>query len=178
MSEQMTEKWLKWVALSTAFMAVIAAITTMYMGKYSSRAVLKQGQESDHWAHYQAKSIKGYNNEMQKQLLELQLAAQEREISPGAKRMYAQAMEKYAAEAKRYDAEKKEIAEKAQKLAKEKELSQERGGDLGYSLIFVQISIMLSSLASLTKRKYLWVTAMVSLLGWVFFVLDSVYLFY
>lgn len=177
MSGQMTEKWLKWVSLSTAFMAVFAAVTTMYMGKFSSRAVLKQGQESDLWSYYQAKSIKGYNNDMQRQLLELQLAAQEKSMSPAAKGKFTAAMEKYAKEMQRYETERKEIKEKAEKLAKEKEISQERGGDLGYSLIFVQVSIMLASLANLTKRKYLFIVSLLSLLGWLFFVIDSALLF-
>ena len=64
MSETNKERWLSWLALSTAFMAVISAITTMYMGKFSSRAVLMQGQETDQWAYYQAKSIKSHTFEI------------------------------------------------------------------------------------------------------------------
>jgi hypothetical protein len=67
MSETNKERWLSWLALSTAFMAVISAVTTMYMGKFSSKAVLMQGQETGQWAYYQAKSIKLHTFEMQEQ---------------------------------------------------------------------------------------------------------------
>ena len=64
------------VALATAAMAVFAAVTMLYVGKYSSRAILNQGQETSQWAYYQAtKSIKSYVYEIQKQKLELETIA-------------------------------------------------------------------------------------------------------
>lgn len=52
MSESKSDTWMSWVALATAIMAVSAAVTTLYMGKYSSRAILNQGQETSQWAYY------------------------------------------------------------------------------------------------------------------------------
>jgi hypothetical protein len=52
------------------------------------------------------------------------------------------------------------------------------GGNFGYALIFLQIAIMLSSLASLTKRHYLWYIALACNVGWLFFFLDAWLLFY
>lgn len=178
MSEETNDRWLRWVALSTAFMAVFAAITTMYMGKYSSRAVLLQGQESDTWAHYQAKSIKSHNYEMQRDNLELQLLVQEGRISRNTEEKIREGLGKCNAELARYEKEKKELMDKANGLAKKKLTAQEMGGNYGYSLIFLQISIMLSSLASLTKRKYLWYIGLASLIGWLFFFADALLLFY
>jgi hypothetical protein len=66
MSEMKPDKWMSWVALATATMSVFAAVTTLYVGKYSSRAILNQGQETSQWAYYQAKSIKSYVYEIQK----------------------------------------------------------------------------------------------------------------
>lgn len=37
--EKAKEKWMVWLALSTAIMAVLAALTTLFMGKYLSRAI-------------------------------------------------------------------------------------------------------------------------------------------
>lgn len=178
MSEETRDRWLKWLALSTAFMAVFSAITTMYMGKYSSRAVLLQGQESDTWAHYQAKSIKSHNYEMQKDNLELQLLVQEGRISRATEDKIRAGLGKCKSELARYEQEKKELMEKASGLAKKKLTAQETGGNYGYSLIFLQISIVLSSLASLTRRKYLWYIGLASLIGWLFFVADALLLFY
>ena len=176
MAEQ-KEKWQGWLALSTAIMAVLAALTTLYMGKYSSRAIMAQGQESDQWAYYQAKSIKGHTYEVNLKTLELQLLSQ-KGLSPEAAAAYQKTLGNYGEEIKRYEVEKKEIKVKAEGIAKTKLKAQEMGGNFAYSLIFLQIALMLSSIASLTKRHYLWYIALVCNVGWLFFFLDAWLLFY
>jgi len=176
MSEQ-KEKWQGWLALSTAIMAVLAALTTLYMGKYSSRAIMAQGQESDQWAYYQAKSIKGHTFEVNHRVLELQLLTQ-RGVPPEVSGEYRKTMAKYAEEIKRYDGEKKDIKQKAEGIAKAKLKAQEMGGNFAYALIFLQIALMLASISSLTKRKYLWYIALACNIGWLFFFLDAWLLFY
>jgi hypothetical protein len=176
MSEQ-KEKWQGWLALSTAIMAVLAALTTLYMGKFSSRAIMAQGQESDQWAYYQAKSIKGHTFEVNKKTLELQFITQ-KGMSPEAADEYRKILKTYGDEIKRYEGEKKEIKDKAEGIAKVKLKAQEMGGDFAYSLIFLQIALMLSSIASLTKRHYLWYIALGCNVGWLFFFLDAWLLFY
>ena len=176
MSEQ-KEKWQGRLALSTAIMAVLAALTTLYMGKFSSRAIMSQGQESDQWAYYQAKSIKGHTFEITKKTLELQYLTQ-KGLPPEAAAEYRKTMDKYGEEIKRYDGEKKEIKDKAEGIAKTKLKAQEMGGNFAYALIFLQIALMLASISSLTKRKYLWYIALVCNFGWLFFFLDAWLLFY
>jgi hypothetical protein len=176
MNEQ-KEKWQGWLALSTAIMAVLAALTTLYMGKFSSRAIMSQGQESDQWAYYQAKSIKGHTFEVNKKTLELQFITQ-KGLSPEAAAEYQKILKSYGEEIKRYDLEKKEIKDKAEGIAKVKLKAQEMGGDFAYALIFLQIALMLSSIASLTKRHYLWYLALLCNVGWLFFFLDAWLLFY
>ncbi|MBC7963572.1 MAG: DUF4337 domain-containing protein [Steroidobacteraceae bacterium] len=171
------EKWQGWLALSTAIMAVLAALTTLYMGKYSSRAIMAQGQESDQWAHYQAKSIKGHTYEVNLKALELQYLLQ-KGITQETAAEYQKTLSKYGEEIKRYDVEKNEIKDKAEGIAKVKLKAQEMGGDFAYALIFLQIALMLSSIASLTKRHYLWYIALVCNVGWLFFFLDAWLLFY
>ncbi len=176
MSEQ-KEKWQGWLALSTAIMAVLAALTTLYMGKFSSRAIMAQGQESDQWAYYQAKSIKGHTFETNKKTLEL-LYLTQKGLSPEAAAEYQKTLSKYSEEVKRYEGEKKEIKDKAESIAKVKLKAQDMGGNFAYALIFLQIALMLSSIASLTKRHYLWYIALVCNAGWLFFFLDAWLLFY
>jgi hypothetical protein len=176
MSEQ-KDKWQGRLALSTAIMAVLAALTTLYMGKFSSRAILAQGQESDQWAYYQAKSIKGHTYEINKKTMELQLLSL-KGLSPEAAAEFKKTLSKYTDEIKRYDGEKKEIKNKAEGIAKAKLKAQDMGGNFAYALIFLQIALMLSSIASLTKRHYLWYIALICNLGWAFFFLDAWMLFY
>lgn len=176
MADEKKDRWLNWLALSTAIMAILAAITTLYMGKFSTRAVLLQGQESNQWAYYQAKSIKQHTFEMQREKLELELAAG-RFSRPVADK-YREVIERYTKETARYDKEKKEIKAKADGLSSQKEKSQFMGGNYGYSLIFLQIAIMLSSIASLTKKHYLWYIGMSANAGWLFFFLNAIYKFF
>ena len=171
------EKWQGWLALSTAIMAVLAALTTLYMGKFSSRAIMAQGQESDQWAYYQAKSIKGHTFEVNKKTLEL-LYITQKGMSPEAAAEYQKTLSKYGEEIKRYEGEKKEIKDKADTIAKAKLKAQDMGGNFAYALIFLQIALMLSSISSLTKRHYLWYIALICNVGWLFFFLDAWMLFY
>jgi hypothetical protein len=91
---------------------------------------------------------------------------------------YERTLAKYGDEIKRYDAEKKGIKDKAEGIAKTKLKAQEMGGNFAYALIFLQIALMLSSLASLTKRHYLWYIALACNAGWLFYFLDAWLLFY
>ena len=57
-AEHSDQKWISWVALSTAVLAVLAAIAGLLSGKHANEAVMSQIQASDQWNYYQAKSIK------------------------------------------------------------------------------------------------------------------------
>jgi hypothetical protein len=175
--EAKKEKWMGYLALSTAIMAVLAALTTLYMGKFSSRAIMAQGQESNEWAYYQAKSIKQHSFEMSNHALNLQFRSQ-KGLPAEVAADYERTLAKYGDEIKRYDAEKKGIKDKAEGIAKTKLKAQEMGGNFAYALIFLQIALMLSSLASLTKRHYLWYIALACNAGWLFYFLDAWLLFY
>src|SRR5213593_113913 len=52
------ENWISWVALSTAFLAVLAAIAGLLSGKHANEAMMSQIAASDQWNYYQSKSIK------------------------------------------------------------------------------------------------------------------------
>src|SRR5579859_7223124 len=51
-------KWILFVALFTAVVAVLAAITGMLSGHHENEALISQMKASDQWAFYQAKGIK------------------------------------------------------------------------------------------------------------------------
>ena len=178
MSSDKPDRWMSWVALATAILAVFAAITTLYVGKYSSRAVLNQGQETSQWAFYQAKSIKSYIYEIQKQKLDLEVLADRGKQTGAMADRYQKIIQDYDKQIKRYEVEKAEIKTVAEKLAKSKEDAQNRAGNFGYALIFLQISIMLCSVSALTKKKPLFFIGLVLSLGGVFFFSDAIWLFY
>ncbi len=72
MAEDKKEKWMTWLAISTVIIVVCATLSTFKGGGYSNMALMNQTSASDQWAFYQAKSLKGYIFEMQKDNLELQ----------------------------------------------------------------------------------------------------------
>ncbi len=172
------DAWVGGVALSTAVIAVFAAITTLYMGKFSSRAVLSKAEESNQWAYFQAKSIKGHTYEIQRDRIEMEVVASGARFSPAAARKYDETLAAYRANVQRYEKEKAEIKAQAETLQKQGRIAQDRAGAFGYGLIFLQISIMLSSVSALTKRKPLWYLGLAAVAGGLFFFLDGIYLFY
>ena len=72
MTEEPKEKWLNYLALTTVILAVCATLSTFKGAGYSTRSVLSQTQAANQWAYYQAKSIKGYLYEIQKESLDLE----------------------------------------------------------------------------------------------------------
>src|SRR6476619_6317385 len=50
--------WISWAALSTAVLAVLAAIAGLLSGHHVNEAMMNQIEASDRWSYYQAKSIK------------------------------------------------------------------------------------------------------------------------
>src|SRR5207302_6640441 len=57
-AEHSDAAWISWVALSTAILAVLAAIAGLLAGKHANEAMMSQIEASDQWSYYQAKSIK------------------------------------------------------------------------------------------------------------------------
>src|SRR5512135_2167629 len=73
MAEEKREKWLNYLALTTVILAVCATLSTFKGGGFSTRAVMSQSQASDQWSYFQAKGIKSYLYELQKEKLEFDL---------------------------------------------------------------------------------------------------------
>jgi hypothetical protein len=178
MAEEKKEKWLNYLALSTVIFAVCATLSTFKGGGYGSRALLNQTNASDQWAFFQAKSIKGALTKNQKDYLELQ-----REIiattpnSDNQLSKYDARISGYDQELKRYDEEKETIKAKAEAFEKNRDDCQKHGGKFGLAVIFLQVTILLCSVAGLMKKKPVWYLGLaVGAVGILFF-LDGFFLF-
>ena len=152
MAEDKKEPWLNYLALTTVVFAVCATLSTLKGGGYGSKAVLSQAQASDQWSYYQAKSIKGYLYELQRDKLALELKAG----ILGAAGEYRNKIEFYGSEIDRYKGDKEEIKKKAEDLEKQRNDAQKHSGAFGLAAMFLQIAILLSSIAALMKQKYFW----------------------
>lgn len=167
MAEEKKEPWLNYLALTTVIFAVCATLSTLKGGGYGSKAVISQAQASDQWSYYQAKSIKGYLYELQRDKLDLELKTG---AHGGAAAEYRKKVQFYQDEINRYKSEKEEIKKKADVLEASRDDAQKHSGAFGLAAMFLQIAILLSSIAALMKQKYFWLLGLASgVFGLVYF---------
>jgi hypothetical protein len=169
MAEEKKEPWLNWLALSTVILAVCATLATFKGGGFSTRSVMSQTRASDQWSFYQAKSIKGYIYEMQKDKLELELKGMGGK-SPQAEE-YRKKIEEYGKKVAKYEGEKAAIQKDAKNFEAVRDEAQKHSQAFGIAVIFLQIAILLSSIAALLKKKPVWLLGVaVGIVGIVSFV--------
>ena len=149
------EKWVLFVALSTAFIAVLAAIAGLLGGHEANEAMLDQIKASDQWAFYQSKGIKA---EISASTLQILASLPNQNIS-----------EEMKLNAKRYEKEKQEIKNKAEALEKSSEEHLSKHLPLSKAVTIFQIAIALSAIAIVTQKKLLWFIALLFMLGGSYF---------
>ncbi len=158
--EQKKERWTLLVALSTAVMAVLAAIAGLLGGHHVNEAMIDQIRASDQWAFYQAKSIK---TEIAASADRILLAIPNSTAAPENKDAMA-----------RYDKEKEEIKSKAEEFEKSSEVHLTKHVALSKAVTIFQIAIALSAIAILTRKKMLWMGAMLLTLGGIWFLIMGI----
>ncbi len=148
------DKWIRWVALTTTLMAVMAAIASLKGGAYSTKVNILTTAESGQWGYYQAKSIKQNLAQLQKESFTMEGLG---EAAPLKRQYIEKLLGRYDSEIRRYEVEKNQIKEKAESFAREQIILKRHGGRFMMSVMFFQIGIMLSSVAALLKKKVPWV---------------------
>jgi hypothetical protein len=176
MAEEKKELWLNYLALTTVVLAVCATLSTFRGGQYSSRSMLNQSQASDQWAFFQAKSLKGYIYESQKDQLELVIKDRGKTISEETRKYIEERMHFYSGKIAQYDKEKAEITQAAHDLEKSRDEAKRHSNAFGVAVIFLQIAILLSSIAALLKKKPLWYVGMIVGIGGVLYFADGFWL--
>ena len=160
MADEKKERWLSFLALTTVILAVCATLATFKGGGFSTRSVMSQNQASDQWSYYQAKSIKSYIYEVQKEKLTLELPTLEAKAPQAALEEYRKKIEEYGTKITKYEGEKGEIQKEAKKFESIRDDAQKHSQAFGIAVIFLQIAILLSSIAALIKKKIIWVLGM------------------
>jgi hypothetical protein len=157
-AEESKEKWILYVALSTAFIAVLAAVAGLLGGHHSNEALIDQVKSSDQWAVYQAKGIKLEINAATAKII---AANSGKEVSP-----------ENQSKLKRYEAEKDSIKHSAVHFQESSEQHLEKHVSFAKSVTIFQISIAISAIAILTRRKLLWIASiLLAIAGSVFLVI-------
>ena len=146
---------LRWISLTTAILAALAAIASLKAGATVNEAlVLKtdatrlQGQASDQWAYYQAKGIKSA-------------------VALGAINSWEAAGKSapphLASESARYVAQQDSITRKAKELehqrdekSREAEVLLSRNEIYAAAVALLQIAIALGAIGALTRYRLVW----------------------
>ncbi len=135
------------IALTTALIAALAAVTGYLAGERADEALVDQIHASDQWSYYQAKSIKGAVLSAKMETLQ----ALSGTTSSATDREKAGRYEKEMAEIKKTAEEKQRDA--AHRLAQRKTLAN------GVTLF--QIAIAIGAISAITRKKGLWGVSLV-----------------
>jgi len=139
------------IAITTLILAVCATSTSFKAAGYGYRMVLAQNQASDQWSYYQAKSIKQTTYQVQRDALDITRAQNPQQAAQIDKQIAA-----YDKEIARYKQEQKEIMEEAKRLERDRDKAQNINSLFGQGLIFMEVGILLASLAAINKNNFFW----------------------
>jgi hypothetical protein len=159
-AEKRGEGWILPVALSTAVVAVFAAISALFAGHHANEAMIEQIQSSDQWAYYQSKGVKAAVLESKMELLQNL-----------GKETSGEDEEKLD----EYKSQQKEIQEKAEERQKSSAEHLEHHNTLAKAVTIFQVSIAVSAISVLTRRKWMWFASLaLAVCGLAFFVLGVI----
>ena len=177
MADDKKEPWLNWLALLTVLLAACATFATFKGGGYSTKSLLAQTQASDQWAFYQSKSLKGYLSEMERDMMKLQLGVAS-SATTNVAAAWQPRLDDLEKRIKRYEDERKKIETEAHALEKLRDNNGAHGRQFGIAVIYLQLAILLSSIAALLKKKPVWFLGLAfGAVGVVFFA-NGFYLFW
>jgi len=135
------ERWISGVALSTAILAVLAAIAGLLSGMHANEAMMSQIESSDQWSYYQAKSIKA-------SVLDAKIALAN---SPN---------EADSQKRDRYEKEQEEIKSEAEAKQAEAKSHFHQHEVLARGVTMFQIAIAIAAISALTKKRRFWIVSM------------------
>jgi hypothetical protein len=152
-SERRAERWTLLLSLSTAIIAVMAAVASLQSGSYANEAIVRkddailhQSRADDAWSHYQAASIKAVVYATQA------VASLNPEVTA-----------RWQGDAERERALQGELrneAEKEQDQVREMDEKSERSLHVHHSfarsVTIFQVAIALAAIAALTRLKPVW----------------------
>ena len=126
---------------------------------------------------FQSKSIKGYIYDMRSENLQLQVEQLEKQKgNEEVVKKYKEKIEAYNKYVKNHEEEKTEISKAAAGFEAQRDDCKLHSDKFGMAVIFLQISILLSSIATLSKKKFVWIISLVLGAIGIFYFLDGFFL--
>jgi len=129
------------VAVTTAILATVAAVTSLLAGSHANEAMICQIRSSDHWAHYQAKSIKASILDAKDALME----GQGHKPDPKDEVKRAE-----------YAKDKEDLEKEADEKQKEADDHLHRHELLASGVTMLQVAIAIGAISALTRKKVFW----------------------
>jgi hypothetical protein len=147
------ERWISWVALSTAILAALAAIAGLLSGQHANEAMISQIESSDQWAYYQAKGVKAA-------ILDAKMT------------LSGTPNDQDKSKAERYQEEQAEIQKEAKAKGTEAKAHFQRHETFARGVTMFQIAIAVAAISALTSKRRFWLVSLVfGAVGCVFLVL-------
>ncbi|MCX6108936.1 MAG: DUF4337 domain-containing protein [Proteobacteria bacterium] len=134
------------VAVTTAFLAVLAAVSSMLSGHHANEAMIEQIKSSDKWAYYQAKGIKAAVTAAKIELL----------TSLGKP-----APQEASDQHQRYKEQQEEISKEATEREEASEAHLQHHMVFARAVTLFQVAIAISAIAALSRRRPFWYFALV-----------------
>jgi hypothetical protein len=141
--------WLSYVGLSTAVLAVFAAIGALQSGSLVNEGLINQIKASDTWNEYQASRQKDH-------LYTLALNAMSDAGGAFSAKAAAARTKEYRAKIAGEAAKERDRSAEARKLESESATQIARQRYFEFSVALIQVSIALSAVAALAKVKPVW----------------------
>jgi hypothetical protein len=152
------ERWTLYVALSTALMAVLAAVAGLLAGHHANEALIERTKASDQWNFYQSKNLKQ------------EIAINTDQILHALGKTDTPTKD-HSADIARYDKEKAAIKKEAEEDEKSSEDHLAKHVPLASAVTAFQIAIAISAISILTRRKRLWFgSLLLTVIGIVFLI--------
>ncbi|HWF13276.1 MAG TPA: DUF4337 domain-containing protein [Candidatus Acidoferrales bacterium] len=142
------------VSVTMAILAVCVAIVSLMGHRSHTEELMMQNRATDQWAYYQAKNIRLHNYQMSIDLLSM--------IEFKNKDQAAKVHDKYQSEVERYTKEQTEIEEKAKEDENESASAQHKADRYDLGEVFLEIALVISSLALLSGKRIFWVLGLMS----------------
>src|SRR5947207_6646555 len=148
--------WISWVALSTAVLAVLAAIAGLLSGKHANDAMVSQSEGCDQWSYYQAKSIKAA-------VLDAKIA------------LSATPLEQDREKTAKYQEDESEIKSEAEHKEAIAKSNLHKHVVFARGVTMFQIAIAIAAISALTKRRHFWLVSLLfGVFGCVFLILAAI----
>jgi hypothetical protein len=140
------------VSLTMAVVAVLVATISLLGHRAHTEEILLQNKVTDTWAYYQAKNLRRNNLEALNDVL----AALE-----GKNEKAEQVSKRFEGDIEKYRDEQKEISKEAHAIEDELRADTRRANRFDLGEVFLEISLVVTSITLLTGRKHYWMLGIV-----------------